>query len=93
MVPELFKKMAQIPKSEKGSNYVILIIKIMGRDVFCCLIILSTNIKYQSNICNSYRDIEGNVNFGNKISIKRDITLVNGYRVTSFWDAHNIMCC
>ena len=47
------------------------------------------NIKFQSNIFNSSRDIEGNVNFGHFLSLKRGITLVNMSGDTSFFGAHN----
>ena len=45
-----------------GSNYVKSTVKINGLCMLCCLMIFNTNIKFQSDIGNSSRDIEENVN-------------------------------
>ena len=45
-----------------GSNYVKSTVKINGLGMLCCIMIHNTNKKFQSDISNSSRDIEENVN-------------------------------
>ena len=75
---------------KKGNYFVKITVTFMELSMWCFLMILNTNINFHNNIYNSSRDIEGNVNFGNCLSLKRGITLGNRYGVTTFLGAHNI---